>query len=176
LRNVTAVETFEINPIQSMNFKTYFLFTFIALVSGAIIWTFIDNNSEHSESEQPETADVIMYKNPGCQCCDKWAEYMQGAVFSVAVQEAGDIYSIKKSRGIPDAMSSCHTALIDGYVVEGHVPLQDINRLLAERPNAIGLAAPGMPASAPGMNTALNEPYAVYLIDSTGTESLYARH
>lgn len=94
----------------------------------------------------------------------------------MAVQEAGDIYSVKSSLGIPTTMSSCHTALIDDYVVEGHVPLQDITRLLTERPDAIGLAAPGMPAGAPGMTTALNEPYEVYLLGSTGSSVRFATH
>lgn len=160
-----------------MKLKTFLVVTGIAiLIAVGINWKIIDNYYEAQEGNQGETADVVMYKNPGCQCCDKWAAYMQGAGYSLAVQESGNIYSIKKTHGISDAMSSCHTALIDGYVVEGHVPLEDINRLLAERPDAIGLAAPGMPASAPGMNTALNKPYEVYLIDSTGNSSLYSTH
>lgn len=160
-----------------MQVKTYLIFTGIAVtIAGVAIWNIIDNYYGRQEASTPASADVVMYKNPGCQCCDKWAEYMQGAGYSVAVQEADDIYSIKTTYGVPASMSSCHTAVIDGYVVEGHVPLVDLNRLLSERPNAIGLAAPGMPASSPGMNTALNEPYEVYLIDSMGAGSLYARH
>ena len=83
--------------------------------------------------------------------------------------------AIKRARGVPDDLQSCHTAVVDGYVIEGHVPASDIVRLLAERPQARGLAAPGMPASAPGMDEP-GEPYAVVLFGTPAGDRVYAQH
>lgn len=153
----------------------------IILVAGGAIWYKIDDyySRQQSESVSATTpaAEVVMYKNPGCQCCDKWAEYMEGYGYDVSTVESQEkLYSVKQNQGIPQDMGSCHTALLGDYVIEGHVPVQDIQRLLSERPDAIGLAAPGMPASSPGMNTALNEPYKVYLMHKDGSTEVYAQH
>jgi len=94
---------------------------------------------------------ITVYKTPSCGCCVKWVEYLQKEGFEVRAVNRDDLAPIKQRSGVPPAMSSCHTALVDGYVVEGHVPAQAIRKLLQERPNTLGLAVPGMPANSPGM-------------------------
>lgn len=160
--------------------KKFFSYLGIAiLIAGVAIWGIISNYYERQEIINGNTnpiAEVVMYKNAGCQCCDKWADYLERNGYSVTINESTAMASFKEQQNVPPAMGSCHTALIDGYVVEGHVPIEDINRLLANRPEAVGIAAPGMPASSPGMNTALNEPYDVYLFDREGNTYLFASH
>jgi hypothetical protein len=118
---------------------------------------------------------AVVWKDPGCDCCDGWARHMRHAGFSVTVRESDNMAAIKRARGVPDDLRSCHTAVIDGYVIEGHVPAPDVVRLLAERPAAKGLSAPGMPASAPGMDRP-GEPYSVILFGTSDGNQSYAQH
>ena len=118
----------------------------LALGGAAIAGGFLLINSSPAMAKE-----VVVYKNPSCGCCSKWADYMRAAGFSVEVYAVNNMGDIKEKYGTPWKMESCHTALIDGYVIEGHVPLREINRLLTERPKAMGLAVPGMPAGSPGM-------------------------
>jgi hypothetical protein len=99
------------------------------------------------------TETLEMYKTPWCGCCTVWADHMQEAGFTVNVTAIEDIEPLKVKAGVPADLASCHTAFIGGYVVEGHVPAKDIRRLLAEKPQATGLAVPGMPMGSPGMET-----------------------
>lgn len=94
---------------------------------------------------------ITVYKTPNCGCCVKWVEYLQNEGFEVKAVNRNDLAPIKQRTGVPPAMSACHTALVDGYVIEGHVPAQAIRKLLQERPDTRGLAVPGMPANSPGM-------------------------
>ena len=100
---------------------------------------------------------------------------MQGAGFSVSVHDTGDMAAIKQARGVPDTLLSCHTAVVGGYVVEGHVPASDIKRLIAEQPSAKGVAVAGMPQSAPGMDQP-GEPYTVVLFGTPSGDRIYAPH
>ncbi len=120
-------------------------------------------------------ADMTVWKSPSCGCCGKWVEHMRAAGFSVAVRDTDDMHLIKAGKGVPDGMQSCHTAVVDGYVLEGHVPASDVQRLRAEKPEVKGLAVPGMPASAPGMDL-LGEPYDVVAIGADGASHTYAQH
>lgn len=101
---------------------------------------------------------------------------MQVAGFEVKVHEVEDVEPIKEAKGVPEPLESCHTAVVDGYVIEGHVPAADVKRLLAERPKAKGLSAPGMPQDAPGMDMRTGQPYDVVLFGGTGTPTVFARH
>ncbi|MCH2558912.1 MAG: DUF411 domain-containing protein [Alcanivorax sp.] len=92
-----------------------------------------------------------MYKSPSCGCCTAWAEHMRDNGFEVKVHETQNLQSIKEKAGLKPGMGSCHTAFIDGYAIEGHVPAEDVKRLLEERPDAHGLTVPGMPVGSPGM-------------------------
>lgn len=116
---------------------------------------------------------IEVYKSPTCGCCGKWVEHLRQNGFKVVVNEIADVDAFRAKAGVPAALASCHTALVDGYVVEGHVPAADIRKLLADRPNARGLAIPGMPASAPGMDGTRSSRYDVLLFDARGTTRLY---
>lgn len=117
-----------------------------------------------------------VYKSPYCGCCGAWVEHMRGASFQVRVTETEDLDPIKARLGVPPDLRSCHTAVIDGYVIEGHVPARDVTRLLADRPTAIGLAVPGMPIGSPGMEQGgQRDPYQVMLFSSSG-RSVFARY
>lgn len=112
---------------------------------------------------------VSVTKDPSCGCCDGWAAHIEAAGFPVRVVESADMGSLKQRLGVPAGLASCHTAEVGGYVVEGHVPAAAIRRLLAERPDATGLAVPGMPAGSPGMDFpgVDPEPYEAFLFGPT---------
>jgi len=122
----------------------------------------------------------VMWHNPGCGCCLEWAKRMEAAFGrTLPVIEAADLPAIKRARGVPADLQSCHTALIHGYVIEGHVPPADIHRLIRSRGRAVrGLAVPGMPAGSPGMDVGHNrrEPYQVIAFDAQGRRSVFASH
>lgn len=120
-------------------------------------------------------ATVEVYKSPTCKCCAKWVDYMRANGFTVNTNDAGN-KEARERAGISTTLGSCHTALVDGYAIEGHVPAQDIKRLLRERPRAIGLAVPGMPHGSPGMEGARSDPYSVLMIDKQGGTTVYSRH
>lgn len=117
---------------------------------------------------------VLVYKTPTCGCCNGWVEHMRAAGFTVDARDVSDIMSVKLDAGIPGAMSSCHTAIVDGYVVEGHVPAEQIERLLAERPDIAGIAVPGMPTGSPGMEGRDPQPYQVFSIGRDGSAAVFA--
>lgn len=102
---------------------------------------------------EPVTAapQMTMYKDPYCGCCEGWAEHMKAAGFNVTVKVEEAMDTVKAKYGVGANLASCHTAVVDGYVIEGHVPAGAVKRLLAERPQATGLTAPGMPMGSPGM-------------------------
>jgi hypothetical protein len=118
---------------------------------------------------------IEVWKDANCGCCEGWVEHMRAAGFQATVHDVGDLGAIKSAKGVPDALQSCHTAVVDGYVIEGHVPAADVRRLLAERPRAAGLAAPGMPPSSPGMDIP-GTPYQVVLFGGAGSSRVWARH
>jgi len=135
----------------------------IALLGSASVW---------AQSVTP----VEVYKSPTCGCCGKWIEHMQKNGFKVEVHEVEDIPASRKKLGMPDKLGSCHTSKIGNYVVEGHVPAQDIKRLLKEKPKALGLAIPSMPPGVPGMDIPNSPPYETLLVQADGTTSVYAKH
>ena len=123
-----------------------------------------------------QAQEISVYKSRSCDCCGKWVEHLQQHGFTVVVHSAEDLDPVKAKYGVPADLVSCHTAVVEGYVVEGHVPASDIRRLLEERPKARGLAVPGMPAGSPGMEGAGREPYEVLLFDASGTTQVFAKH
>lgn len=122
---------------------------------------------------------VEVWKEPTCGCCKDWIAHMEANGFKVFVNTGGT-QAAKQRLGIPQDMGSCHTAKVGGYALEGHVPAKDIKRLLKEKPNAVGLAAPGMPIGSPGMDTpAYNgkkNPYNVMLIAKNGKHTVYQKY
>ncbi len=122
----------------------------------------------------PAAAEITVYKSPWCGCCGNWVGYLRGQGYSVAVEEREDMAPIKARFSVPERLQSCHTAIVEGYVVEGHVPAADIARLLGERPEARGLSVPGMVAGSPGMGPG-GDPYQVILFGDAGG-TVYATH
>lgn len=112
---------------------------------------------------------ITVYKSSSCGCCADWVEYMESNGYTAKVIESDDMDAVKQHLHVPEAMQSCHTALIGGYVVEGHVPVEAIARMLKEKPKATGIAAPGMPQGSPGMSGD-KEPFAVYLFGKQGAQ------
>jgi hypothetical protein len=122
---------------------------------------------------------IEVWKSATCKCCGAWVKHLEANGFTVKVNaaEPSTLASLKRQAGIGDKLASCHTAMIDGYVIEGHVPGTDIKRLVAERPEAIGLTVPGMPVGSPGMEQGAEfEPYDVLLIKKDGATEVFAKH
>ena len=118
---------------------------------------------------------VEVWKSPACGCCGGWVTHLRAAGFSVVVRDVDDVDPIKRTHGVTTELASCHTALVEGYVVEGHAPASDIRRLLAESRAIKGLAAPGMPSGAPGMGEDGSR-YDVVAFGGAGGTSVFARH
>ena len=119
---------------------------------------------------------VDMYKSPYCGCCGKWAEHMSKAGFTVTAHEVEDVPAMRKKLGMPDKLGSCHAARVGDYLLEGHVPAEDVKRLLKEKPKALGLAVPGMPAGSPGMDVPNSPPYDTLLVQKDGATRVFAKH
>ena len=111
---------------------------------------------------------VEVFKSPSCGCCGMWAEHLEANGYEVRVRDVDDLEIIKQLAGVPDDLQSCHTAMVGGYTIEGHVPASALDRLLEERPATQGLAVPGMPAGSPGMPSDQPERYEVFSFDEGG--------
>ena len=137
-----------------------------ALAGGRGLWALPDN---------PTT--LTVYKSPSCGCCAKWVDHVKAAGFTTIVHDDDDMTTVKDNLGVPSRLRSCHTAQVGKYVLEGHVPAEDIQRLLTERPKVAGLAVPGMPASSPGMAVPgePHEPFEVLAYQADGTTQLFSK-
>lgn len=118
---------------------------------------------------------MMVYKDPACGCCEKWVGLMKAAGFETSVKDTSDMAAIKQRYHVGPALASCHTALVSGYVVEGHVPADLIRKMLQEKPKILGLSVPGMVTGSPGMEGAIREPYQVLGFDAAGKTTVYAR-
>ena len=118
---------------------------------------------------------VTVYKNPACGCCGGWVKHMQANGFRVEAHDVADVTPIKQRNGVPGSLASCHTALVGGYALEGHVPAADVWRLLRERPALKGLAVPGMVPGSPGMEQGAPQRYATIAFDARGSR-VFAQH
>ena len=119
---------------------------------------------------------VTVYKTRTCGCCAKWVDHLRANGFEAAVNDVPSTDEYRKKFGVPDSLISCHTAVVNGYAVEGHIPAADIHRLLKEKPKAKGIAVPGMPIGSPGMEGPRRDAYAVYLFDATGKTTVFQKH
>ena len=125
---------------------------------------------------QANAATIAVVKDPNCGCCEQWVEYLRRSGFQVTVTESAEQPAYSAKMGVPEGLRGCHSATIDGYVFEGHVPVEDIRRLLIERPNAKGIAVPGMPMGSPGMEMeGMRQPYVTVLFGD-GAAKVFARH
>jgi len=121
--------------------------------------------------------EVTLYKDPNCGCCSKWAEHMRANGFTVKEIATRDMATVKREAGVPQALGSCHTARVGGYVIEGHVPAADVKRLLADKPKVAGLSAPGMPMGSPGMEGPYPaDRYDVVSFDAQGKARVFSSH
>jgi hypothetical protein len=119
---------------------------------------------------------VEVYKSESCGCCESWIEHLKANGFTVQAQNVPSPSDYREKFGIPQELGACHTGLVQGYALEGHVPASEIKRLLAERPKAKGLAVPSMPLGSPGMEGSRRDPYDVFLVQAGGRRSIYKHY
>ncbi len=122
------------------------------------------------------TQEITVYKSPTCGCCNGWVDYLRNHGFEVKTHDLPSLHDIKREHGVTSELQSCHTAIIDNYVIEGHVPVNDIKRLLAEKPSIAGLSAPGMPNLSPGMNSLIPKDYDVLQFSEDGTVEVFSSY
>jgi len=157
----------------------------LAVLAGGATFLLVSSGDRAESTTEPtpslaqmsEPGVVQVWKTPTCGCCGKWIEHLEAAGFDVTVHDVQDLAAVKRELGVPGSLQSCHTALIDGYLLEGHVPAADVRRLLAERPEVAGLAVPGMPVGSPGMEMGdQKDPYDVVTFTSDGPLGIYSEH
>ncbi|HEX9084664.1 MAG TPA: DUF411 domain-containing protein [Gemmatimonadaceae bacterium] len=119
---------------------------------------------------------ITVYKDPGCGCCKSWIEHLIKHGYRVDAKDTPDMTEIKRTLGVPTGLAACHTAIVNGYLIEGHVPAADIDRLLAQKPKIAGLAVPGMPAGSPGMEGMRAQRYQVLTFDKSSKTTVFASH
>ena len=142
-----------------------------ALAAGASLLTF-----RPAGASLFKAGTLVIYKSPTCGCCSKWVDHVKAAGFETQVHDVENMGTIKSRYGVPADLSSCHTALIDNYVIEGHVPADLIQKLLKEKPEVAGLAVPGMPAGSPGMEMGTaKDAYDVLTFTRKGKTAVFAR-
>ena len=144
---------------------------FIALAFAATV--------TQSRPAAPKPVMMSVFKTPTCGCCAKWVEHMKQNGFTVNVTDLRDLSDIKTKHGVPARLQSCHTAVVNGYVVDGHVPAADVKRMLKEKPAIAGITLPGMPSGSPGMEAPpgiVPPPYEVLTFDKKGATRVYAKH
>lgn len=124
---------------------------------------------------QPPFPLIVLHKSPTCACCQRWADHLVAAGFEVQVKTSANLAQVRKELGVPKDLASCHSAQVNGYILEGHVPADAVMRLLQERPRASGLAVPAMPAGSPGMEANAPEIYDVVLF-GPNSRSVYDRY
>jgi hypothetical protein len=147
----------------------------ISIAAACVLGLTLASSSRAQQAARPV---VTVYKGATCGCCSKWVDHMRAAGFDVKALDVDDLGAPKLAYGVPEPLMTCHTALVGGYVVEGHVPADDVKRLLREKPPIAGVGVAGMPAGSPGMEdpSGRREPYAVVAFDRSGRQTVFARH
>ena len=131
----------------------------------------------HRAAAETSLPRLDVFKDPNCGCCGAWVDHMRAAGFAVTVTSVDDTTAARKRLGMPDRLGGCHTAMVGGYVLEGHVPSADVRKLLAAKPAALGLAVPGMPVGSPGMEVgSRKDPFEVLLVSRDGRTTVFARY
>ena len=123
----------------------------------------------------PPPVAVTVYKSPSCTCCSKWVDHMRKEGFTVTTHDVDDVAPFKRDVGVPEKLESCHTAVVGGYTIEGHVPADVVRQALKDKPKIAGLAVPGMPMGSPGMEGPRKDPYAVVAFEQNGRTSVFAK-
>jgi hypothetical protein len=152
-----------------MNFKNTLLIVTFSIFS---IHASAESVWDKSSQSLAAPTEIVVYRSPSCGCCHKWIEHLKKHQFTVKDVVTEDVNSIKQKYGVSGEMASCHTAIVDGYVVEGHVPAADIISLLTTRPKIVGVSVPAMPVGTPGMEmSARKDPFKVIAFDNSGKYS-----
>lgn len=154
-------------PSRFLNLAVRLVTAGFVITAGMLIF------HQPSQADEPK---VTVYKTPTCGCCKKWVNHLESNGFEVESVDMRDLRMIKSMSGITPELSSCHTAIVDGYTIEGHVPADDIKRLLEERPAVKGLAVPGMPMGSPGMEGPRKDAYDVMAFGEGGKATVFASH
>ncbi len=161
----------------------WFFGTIIAIIASAIVAMIYASNLTPTQTASapiplpPIVKTVVAYRSPTCGCCGEWIKRMEAAGFTVEDNITEDIEAVKARYKVPENLRSCHTAIADGYVLEGHVPPNDVQRLLQAEPKVLGIAVPGMPIGSPGMESGdIREPYAVYSFTENGKIDMFQEH
>jgi hypothetical protein len=135
----------------------------------AVSSTPVEEIAQEQTALDPESITITVYHSPSCGCCGRWIEHMQAQGFQIDDQLVDNLDPIKQEYNVPSDLASCHTSVVNGYVIEGHVPAEDVKRLLEEQPNVVGIAVPGMPVGTPGMEVGdQREPFTVFSFDQQG--------
>lgn len=143
-----------------------------------LLLLFLSVSVTAADQARTPTPMMTVFKTPTCGCCAKWVDHMRENGFTVHVTDLNDLTTIKNKHNVPARLQSCHTGVVNGYVVEGHVPASDVKRLIKEKPAIVGITAPGMPAGSPGMEVPgiTPPPYNVLTFDKAGATKVYATH
>ena len=143
------------------------------LVAGVIIWLATATGAEAAS----KASEITVYRNPSCSCCGGWIAHLTAQGFQPRNVLTSDMDALKEQYRVPNDLASCHTAVLDGYVIEGHVPANDIKRLIAEKLDVAGIAVPGMPIGTPGMESGnVQEPFTVFSFDEQGNAEAFNHH
>jgi len=147
------------------------------LIKTLLAAVFLASSVSLQAEEATADKEMTVYRSPTCGCCGKWIEHVKQNHFVVKDIVSDDMQAIKQKLGVPEQLASCHTAVVDGYVIEGHVPAADIEKLLQTKPKVTGISAPGMPMGSPGMEMgSRQDDYAVVSFDSAGNVQVFAEH
>jgi len=148
-----------------------FVLTVSLLVSASV---YADAEPKVSQVGAKIKKEIVVYRSPTCGCCGKWIQHLKDNDFTVVDRVTVDVQTIKDKYGISQSLASCHTALVNGYIVEGHVPAEDINTMLSSKPSIKGISVPGMVTGSPGMEMGeRKDPYKVISFDDNGKLGLY---
>ncbi|MFU8813346.1 MAG: DUF411 domain-containing protein [Balneolaceae bacterium] len=169
-----------------MSNRTFYALVAVLLTASVAFWYFMFatpsptstdlHTAEIVTYDETEEITLTMYHAEGCDCCVKWADYLEDNGFIVDKKLVDDPHVQKEEHGIPPRLRSCHTGIVNGYIAEGHVHAEDIRRMLAEQPDAVGISAPGMPPNSPGMDLPVDREYQIILFDDAGNAAVYATH
>jgi len=145
----------------------------VAFMTVALTTAAVRTSSTITAAKKPT---ITVYKDPACGCCKKWIEHLVKNGYRVDAKDTPNMTEIKRTLGVPETLTACHTAVVNGYLIEGHVPAADIDRLLEQKPGVAGLAVPGMPAGSPGMEGMGTQRYQVLTFDKNGKTKVFASH
>jgi hypothetical protein len=161
---------------RSTLLKAFGIGMLLALL-GLAGYTYFGDADPYPSVDGSDLPAVTVYKSPTCGCCNEWIDHLRANGFTVRGQNVESRAALQQEYGIPQMMGSCHTGVVDGYVVEGHVPAQDVARLLREKPDIAGLTVPGMPVGSPGMERGDRlDPFAVMAFTDDGRARVFSRY